>query len=55
MLYTISSLFPQELKIRGCGKFTVDSYFLFCRADKSCQPDDKVLRPYAKWLNKSQS
>ena len=54
-MHTTVSLFPQELKIRGCGKFTVDSYFLFCRADKSCQPDDKALRPYAKWLNKSRS
>ena len=36
-------------KIYGCGVFTVDSYHIFCKDDRSTRPDDLALKGYCSW------
>ena len=36
-------------KIFGMGPFTVDSYHIFCKDDRSVDPDDAALRSYVSW------
>ena len=36
-------------KIWGAGEFTVDSYHIFCKDDRTVDPADAALRSYVRW------
>ena len=38
-----------ELKIYGCGPFTVDSYHIFANDDRTIRPNDAALISYVRW------
>ena len=36
-------------KINGAGPFTIDSYFIFCKDDRTVKPTDAALQGYVRW------
>ena len=50
MLPTFEIGMTKELKIYGCGQFTVDSFYIFARDQGgSMMPGDKNLAAYCRW------
>eukprot|EP00505_MAST-04D_sp_SCG-Rhode-Island_P006179 Stramenopile-MAST_4_protein_6179 len=46
----------KELKIYGCGQFTVDSFYIFARDQGgSMMPGDKNLAAYCRWRRTASS
>ena len=44
----------KEYKIWGCGRFTIESYNIFCKdKGRSMSPDDATLRMFVSWLKKA--
>ena len=39
-------------KIEGCGPFTVDSYYIFCKDDRTVQPADACCAAYCRWRDR---
>lgn len=43
----------KEVKIWGAGEFTVDSYFIFAKDERSIWPNDAALQGYVRWRNQA--